>query len=95
MFKIEVRNKNGKKEVFEREDLRVRDYLDYLDLLERIEPMTQLASYKEQLEFVAGLFPDLTADQLADGVSTKEMNDIFTKIIVAMNGGDTDPKQED
>lgn len=95
MFKIEVRNKAGQKVVYERESITTRDYLNYLELLERIEPMGQLESYREQLAFMADLFPGLTLDELADGTTTKEMNDIFARFMVVVVGGDSDPKADE
>ena len=95
MFKIEVRNKNGQKVVYEREAILTKDYLDYLELMEKIEPMGQLESYRAQLQFMADLFPGLTVEELANGTTTKEMNDIFARFMVIIVGGESDPKESE
>lgn len=93
-LEIKVRNEQGQKVAYENDFLPVRKYREYLELQAEIDTqeVSEAEKLDKQLEFIAGLFPDLTVDAMYAGLEMSELNQIISDVFVKLVGGDTDPK---
>lgn len=100
MLRIELRDKDKKKVVYEQGFIsgrRVRSALEMQDEFERNLKLTQVQTLDKMLEFVADTFDDsnVTVDALLDGIESKNLMDELSRVIDELLGRDAvDPKDQ-
>lgn len=97
LLEIKVRNEKGEKIVYENDYLPVRKYREFLELQVELDEagLSEAEKLDRQLNFIASLFPGLTAEKMYDGLEMSELNKIISDVFVKLVGGETDPKEKD
>lgn len=92
MLELKYLNKQGERVVKTCDRVPVRKYRDYLELQVALadETLTEMDRLDKQLAFMASLFDGVTADDLLDGLTTKEMADLSAEIFIVLVGVDPD-----
>lgn len=84
MAKIEffIRNEAGKEEVRRSKEITTRDYRDFLVMNEQIESgnLNEVEKLDAQLEFLSGLFEDVTVEELLEHTDYAQIFEIFVKV---------------
>lgn len=84
MIRIELRNEKGKKEATEKDFVsgrKVREVLEMLDDFASGEVTSEVEALDRKVTFVAGLFDDLTTDDIYDGIDSSELLKTLDNII--------------
>ncbi|HEQ4751852.1 TPA: hypothetical protein VG240_001078 [Streptococcus pyogenes] len=96
ILEIKITNDAGEKVVKECKPLTVRDYRDYLVLQQELSDSDapEYAKLDSQLEFIVGLFEELTVDMMYDKLNMYELNSILADVYVKLIGGDPDDPKD-
>ncbi|HEM9634172.1 TPA: hypothetical protein U3L57_000075 [Streptococcus agalactiae] len=96
LLKIEVRNSNSQKVVYENSFMPVSKYRDYLEMQKDLsgEKFSEAEKLDKQLDFIVSLFPGLKIEDLYNGLEMSELNDIIQKVFLKLVGEDIDPKEQ-
>lgn len=87
------KNEAGKEEVRRSKEITTRDYRDYLVMNEQIESgnLNEVEKLDAQLEFLSGLFEDVTVEELLEHTDYAQLFEIFVKVYEHLVGS---PSQE-
>ncbi|MBJ6745203.1 hypothetical protein JEQ21_01790 [Streptococcus sp. 121] len=95
MAKVEffIKNEAGKEEIRRSKEITTRDYRDYLVMNEQIENgnLNEVEKLDAQLEFLSGLFEDVTVEELLEHTDYAQLFEIFVKVYEHLVGN---PSQE-
>lgn len=84
MAKVEffIKNEAGKEEVRRSKEITTRDYRDYLVMNDRLENggLNEVQKLDAQLEFISGLFEDVTVEELLEHTDFAQIFEIFVKV---------------
>ncbi|WEG14156.1 hypothetical protein PU629_07265 [Pullulanibacillus sp. KACC 23026] len=98
MLRIELRNKQGEKVVKEQEFVparKVREVLEMLDDFASGEVTKEVEALDRKVEFVAGLFPNMTTDDIYDGLKSSELLKELDNVIDQVLGREKKIPQDD
>ncbi|MBF0843231.1 hypothetical protein IR117_01255 [Streptococcus danieliae] len=84
-----IRNEAGKEEVHRSKEITTRDYRDYLVMTTQIESgeLNAVQQLDAELNFIAGLFDDVTVDELLERTDYSQIFEAFAKIYAHLVGG--------
>lgn len=90
--KFTIKNDKGEDVLKTSKEITTRDYRDYLVMNDSLtSDLSEVEKLDKQLEFIAGLFDDVTVEQLLDHTDFAKVISIFTEIYSHLVG-DVDPK---
>lgn len=93
--KITIKNKDGENEVRRSKEITARDYRDFLVLRKKTESeeVDNLDRFDLELEFIVGLFENLTIDELLDYTNYSQIYEIYLKVYEHLVGGGSDEEE--
>lgn len=84
MIRLELRNEKGQKVVHEQDFVsgrKVREVLEIMDDFSSGEVTKEVEALDKKVEFVAGLFKDVTTDDIYDGTKGPELLKVLDGVI--------------
>ncbi|MCU0082166.1 phage tail assembly chaperone G [Streptococcus danieliae] len=94
-LKITIKNKYGEEEVRRSKEITARDYRDFLVLRKKTESeeVDAVEVFDLELEFIVGLFEDVTVDELLDYTDYRQIYEIYLKVYEHLVGGGSDDEE--
>ncbi|NYS32923.1 hypothetical protein HZZ02_03865 [Streptococcus danieliae] len=94
-LKIKIKNKYGEEEVRRSKEITARDYRDFLVLRKKTESeeVDAVEAFDLELEFIVGLFEDVTVDELLDYTDYGQIYEIYLKVYEHLVGGGSDDEE--
>ncbi|KXU14596.1 putative phage protein [Streptococcus oralis] len=87
-----IKNEKGEDVLKTSKEITTSDYRDYLVMNDALsKDLSEVEKLDKQLNFIAGLFEDVTVDQLLEYTDFARIIEIFTDIYAHLVG-DVDPK---